>query len=652
MQKLVPTDVTVSAPGQRTAQVQRMLGGFELNLGALSLISLLVGMFLIYNTIAASVVRRRVETGILRALGATRLEVQCLFLGEALLFGAVGVIAGIFGGTLLARYLLGREIARVISSLYTLVNVDRLALSPLLVGAAFFFGLGSVLTAAWLPAREGARVDPVAALSLGLGATRASSRRASPRWLALGALALVLAAICSVVALRTGPAWLSFGAAFFVLLGFAFFAPFVTTAGAKLAENLTQRRRDAEEKNGAEKSAHLENSSPSAPPRLGVKFLLQLAAQNLGRSLHRTAVIVAALMAAIAMTVSISTMIFSFRHTVEVWIERAIVADLFLAPRANETLGNGAFFPAEILRELRADPDVAALDTVREIGVTVRGDRVSMVAVEGTNRNRLAFVGGHDREKQAAFHHADTVLISEPFARRYHVWDGDTIPLSTPRGIVDFTVGGVYYDYTRDSGIIVMDRSNFDHYWNDPRVMSVALYLKDPTQLDRVAADLRARFNQKGEFLIYSNRALRTRVFEIFSQTFRITGVLRGIAVVVAVIGIFLTLTTLVAEREREIGVLRALGASRGQIAGLVLGESALIGLISSALGVAAGLTLSVVLTLVINQAFFGWSIQLVFPWATLLVTPLWIVLAALGAGVLPARRAARVPIAGAVRAE
>ena len=231
--KLVPADVTISTPGARSGQVERMLSSFQLNLSALSLISLLVGMFLIYNTITASVVRRRIETGILRAVGASRLEVQCLFLAEALLFGVIGVALGIVGGTLLARFLLGREIAKVISTLYLLVSVDRFYLTPLLVGSAFFFGLGSVLAAAWLPAREGSRADPIAALSLGLGATMSKSRQHLTRWLLAGVLSLLLAVACSVFALVTGPAWLGFGSAFFVLLGFAFTAPAVTVAGAR-----------------------------------------------------------------------------------------------------------------------------------------------------------------------------------------------------------------------------------------------------------------------------------------------------------------------------------------------------------------------------------------------------------------------------------
>ena len=155
--KLVPADVNVLVPGQRSGQVQRMLAGFELNLSALSMVSLLVGMFLIYNTIAASVVRRRAEVGILRAVGASRREVLALFLGEALLMGFAGVLLGLAGGILLSGYLVG-AVAKTISSLYILVRIDQFHLTPLLVAAAVVFGLGSVVIAAWFPAWEGARM--------------------------------------------------------------------------------------------------------------------------------------------------------------------------------------------------------------------------------------------------------------------------------------------------------------------------------------------------------------------------------------------------------------------------------------------------------------------------------------------------------------
>lgn len=198
----------------------------------------------------------------------------------------------------------------------------------------------------------------------------------------------------------------------------------------------------------------------------------------------------------------------------------------------------------------------------------------------------------------------------------------------------------------------MMARENFDRYWQDPRVFSFALFVREGVPLEQVADEMRGLAAPFGKFLVFSNRSLRERVFEIFDQTFQVTYVLRLIAVLVAVAGIFLGLTTLVAEREREIGVLRAVGASPGQIRTLILAESGLIGLVASALGMVGGLVLAFVLTYVINKAFFGWTIHLVIPWLTVLATPLWIVPASLLAGWLPAMRAGRVPIAAAVRSE
>ncbi len=153
LRKGLPPDTTVAAPAQRGEQVEKMLAGFQLNLQAMSLVSLLVGMFLIYNTIEASVVRRRSEIGILRSLGVTRREIRWLFLGEAVVLGAVGIAAGMAGGYLLARELVG-TVAETISSLYVLLSVQQVVVSPWIWSSALLLGFASVLGAAWLPARR------------------------------------------------------------------------------------------------------------------------------------------------------------------------------------------------------------------------------------------------------------------------------------------------------------------------------------------------------------------------------------------------------------------------------------------------------------------------------------------------------------------
>jgi putative ABC transport system permease protein len=229
---------------------------------------------------------------------------------------------------------------------------------------------------------------------------------------------------------------------------------------------------------------------------------------------------------------------------------------------------------------------------------------------------------------------------------------GEYLSFPAASGPERFLIVGVFYEYSHDQGIVYMSEKNFQRCGGDARPNSLGVYLRDPAAAALVSQTFRARFSTNGQFAIFSNAELRRRVFEIFDQTFAVTLVLRAIAVIVALIGIFFSLTTLVLERSRELAVLRAIGGSRAQVRRLLLSESALIAWLAAAVGIVSGLCLSIVLTGVINRAFFGWTVRLAFPWGTMAATPLWIVAAALAAAVLPAWRAGAMEIAEAVREE
>ncbi|MDB6154126.1 MAG: salY [Chthoniobacteraceae bacterium] len=616
----LPPNLVVEPPRQRSFQMQQMLAAFQLNLGALSLVSLLVGTFLIYTTVSASVTRRRAEIGILRALGTTRFEVRSLFLGEACFCGLLGILLGTFGGIFLARFLVG-AVARTISSLYLLVSIEhpQVALSDLLLAA--IFGFGAVFAGAWLPANEAARISPLAALSLGTHAERTVVRAHRWHWFGCGFLSLGL--LLSAIALHFGPAVLGFAAAFFVLAGFAFFAPGLTLGFGAVVVKL-----------------------------LPGTLLIRLAAENLQRSLHRTGITVAALSVAVAMMSGLTTMIFSFRNSLNSWVDRAVVADLFIAPASNETIGLNAFIPEEAISWLRGQPGVEGVDSFRELPVAVDSERALLSVINGVYRHNMRFLGGGAEEKMALVCAGKAVVVSESFERRFHTGKTGRITLATPKGRLEFQVAGVFSDYTRDQGIILMARPLFDQFWQEPRVQSLSVYLHPGVEWAPVAEAFQARFGGAGEFTVYSNRSLRERIVTIFNQTFTVTYLLRTIAVLVALVGIFLTVTTLVTERAREIGVLRAIGASRPQVQGLFMVESAMIGLLASTLGVASGLALAMVLTWVVNPAFFGWSIELRFPIWALISTPLWIVPAAIAAAWIPSWRASRAVIAQSIREE
>ena len=617
LQSLLPPDILVQAPEQRSKQVEEMLAGFQLNLTALSMVSLLVGVFLIYNTITASVVRRRGEIGILRALGASRQRIRCLFLGEAALYGALGGIVGCAGGVLLAN-LLVRVVSKTVTNLYVLVSIEHFYLPEWQLPCVFLLGMATVLMGAFIPANAGANLPPLRALDLGILIERGQKPRL--HWILISGASLLLAFVTAQLALN-GYRAAGFASAFLTLVGFCCLGPHVTQqCGAWIGRIF--------------KSV----------------FLLRLASQNFVRASYRHAITVAALASALAMLVSISIMIYSFRKTIDRWVERRLVADLFISPAANEIIGFENFIPEELIQSIKSRPEVEMIDSYRGLTASMNGEPISLGVIIGTDRNIPEYLGGKNAEKYQAFRKADAVTISEPLSRRLKIKEGDSIPIATPVGMHSFHVAGVFYDYTRDSGVMLMQRRTFEQYWRDPRVNSLALYLRPGTNIESVVDAIRKSYSNAQDYTFSKNRDLRHVVVELFDQTFAITHVLRVIAVLVAVIGIVLNLTVLINERKREIGMLRAVGVARSQVRGLIIAESQLIGVASLFVGIAAGWALSLVLTEVINKAFFGWTIPLEVPWDQLLLTPVWLLPVAAFASLLPASQASRANIIESIR--
>jgi putative ABC transport system permease protein len=539
-----------------------------------------------------------------------------LFLGEGATEGLLGTLIGIAIAGPLAS-LLAAPVGTTISSLYALISIERLAIEPDQIALALVAGIGSSLLAAWRPAREAAACDP--ALVLRNGSLMDSFAIESKRWGIFGIFALGLAIVISYWTLTGGGRLLGFGAVGLLIAGFSLLVPLTVNAFCSAVQ--------------------------------GPSWLVRLASQHLARSLHRNAVTIAALAVAAAMTVSVSVMIHSFRASVITWLGQTLVADLFIAPAANEIAGLTSFIPSNAVEWVRNDPRVKELATFREIAVPWGEKTANLAVIDGNARGAFDFVRGLDGARDQ-FHKTGMVAVSESFSTRHGTEPGDTLELSSPKGAAKFTVVGVIKDFTRDSGLVMIERSNFAEYWDDERLHSLSISLKVPSATAALGADFRRTFSHDGEFSIYTNADLRQRVLEIFDQTFAVTSVLRTIAVVVAIAGVFLSLTTLVLEREREIGVLRSQGASQGQIQCLILYEAAMVGLLASVIGVVCGASMAMILTWVINKAFFGWTIELRYPLDVLLTTPFWMIPAALFAAWIPSRRASRIPPARAIRCD
>lgn len=625
---LLPGDVSVEPPAMRSRQVDIMLSAFRLNLTALSLVSLLVGMFFVGNSSAAAVVRRRVSLGILRAVGTGRREITIMVLAESALSGLAGAMLGVLASRPLAA-VMAAPVATTVTALYLPVDARGGWPTPAEALAGMAAGVLAALAAAWIPARQASSVDPTRVLHP--GSAPEVFPMPSIRLAGIGTVLLALALASSLGALHGGPALLGFGAAFLVLAGFSLMVPAVMTGFAGLM-----------------------GRTGSRPGPLGM--MPRLALGQTMRSLHRTAPTVAALAAAAAMTVGISVMIHSFRGSVLAWTERTLTADLFIAPAANELLGLEHTIPENAASWWEARPSVVAVGTFREVEArTDAGVPVTLGVVAGPARGAIDFLHGNGAAKKAELEAGGCTTVSESLATRLGLKPGDTLDLKGPRGPVRLRVLDVYRDYTRDRGIALVAAGYFQRVWGAEGVHSLAIEFRKGTtaaEIGREREKFVAAFGGNQAFACYSNKALKQRILEIFNQTFAITAVLRTIAIAVAVGGVMLTLGMLVIERTRDIAVLRSMGASVVQIGGIMLSEAVVIGFLSSVVGLISGSSLALILTWVINKAFFGWSIDLSYPWTELAILPVWMTLVAMVAGLLPAVRASRIPPAAALRTE
>jgi putative ABC transport system permease protein len=244
------------------------------------------------------------------------------------------------------------------------------------------------------------------------------------------------------------------------------------------------------------------------------------------------------------------------------------------------------------------------------------------------------------------------VVISEPLAEAFHLHEGGVIPLPTPAGLQNFTIAGVFYDYRTDGPSVWMDISQFRRFWRDDHLNAVRLDLKNPARVHQVQARLQERYGQRYRLLSLSHRDLRNGILKIFDETFALTYALEGVAVVVAVFGIITTFLVLIMERERELALLQAIGASRRQILGMVMVESGLASFLSFLLGAACGSVLSLLLIFVINKQAFGWTIQLHMVPGIYIQTFFLVVGLGLAAAAYPAWRAIQPHLAAILKEE
>lgn len=605
----LPPQVQAGEPGDAGQRVSQLSRAYRVNLTVLALVALFTGAFLVFSVLALSVARRAQQFALLGVLGLTARQRLHLVLAESAVLGVLGSALGVALGTALAAAalsLLGGDLG---GGYFPGVQ-PRLQFHA---GAALAYGALGVVAAmagGWLPARSAARL-PLAQTLKGLGTALPRSRRHRLGWLALAA-ALGLALLPPIAGIPLA-AYLSVG---LLLVGGISVLP---AAVGALYDRLA--------------------------PRVAHRLLPLLAVERARRVRESAAVAVSGVVAALSLAVALTVMVASFRQSVADWLDVLLPADLYLRTSNSTAAGDTAFLDPALVQALPQVPGVARVVTqrVRHLLLDPARPPVALLARPLDDAaGSLPLVGDIVAVPAGAI----PVYVSEAMVDLYGARRGQPLPVLEPAlGRGPFVVAGVWRDYVRQTGAVLLDQRDYLRLTGDTRINDAQLWLAPGASQDQVQAGVRALVTQLAgrpdlvEFASASEvRALSLRIFD---RSFAVTYWLQAVAIAIGLFGVAASFSAQVLARRKEFGLLAHLGLTRRQILAVVAGEGAAWTVIGALAGLALGLAVAVVLVHVVNPQSFHWTMDLLVPWLRLAALCLAVVVAGTATAWLAGRAAA-----------
>lgn len=620
LQARLGRDYSVVFPATQGKRMTQMLGNYQIGLNFLSGMALFVGAFLIYNAFSMTVVERTREFGMLRTVGMTRSQVTGQVLGEAFVMGIVGSALGIGLGILMAGGLT-RLMAVMLGQDLTQIEIP---MSVVITGA--IVGLIVTIIAAAIPALQAGRISPLEALRV-----RASGR---PGWLIrqgwwLGLLLLGVSTVILVINPFPYDVQFRLGsiAVFSLFLGGTLLIP----ASVSILERLAR---------------------PAMRMVYGTSG--QLGSGNVQRAKQRTTLTVAALMIGVAMIIVVWAMTGSFKNDLDEWLKGYIGGDLYVT--------SSLPIRRDVWNRLATLEGVAAVAPVRYFEVEwhppgADKEKVTFMAFDPASYSQVtSFVFSKDQniDPKVALDRlaqGDAIFISSVLSEKYGLEPGDRVRLATRTGEQEFEIAAVVVDFFNQG--LVIDGSWMDmvRYFRHRDANALFLKVKPGYPVDTLQKRIDDQYSKTDRLVTASNRSLLERVTKLTNQAFSLFDVLAIIALLVAFLGIMNTMTMNVMERTQEIGMLRSVGMTRGQVVQMVLAEAGMMGIIGGGLGLVFGTILARIF-MAAMATMSGYSLTYSLPTLRILLAFLISVLVANLAALLPALRGARIRILDAIQYE
>lgn len=628
VERRLQASAEVRRPQERGEQIESLLTSFRVGLFFVSLVALFVGFFLIYNTVSVSVVQRKRQIGTLRCLGLVRFELLWLLLLESLALGLAATLAGLLVGVLLAQGAL-LSVGQSVSNIFVPIDLGRGALTWREIWIALLSGVGVSLLAALRPAWEASRITPLESYRQAAWSPR------SRRIVRASALGLLLLILSPLLILFIPAGWggvekfsLGVAAMLIFLLGLSFLAPLFILAWVKFLWWCLSRL-------------------PLLSWGEG-----RLACDSLRRSPVRSGITIATLMISLAAIFTIAVFVHSVRGSLLSWVDQMVTADLVIHSGAKSAGPLNVPLDEELAASLKAIPGVEVIDLYRLIRSTYQGKPLVIESFSARASERVRkppMVAGEAAKALKRMAAGEGVMVSESFHSRFGKGMGETIHLPTPSGLVPLKIVGVYVDYSSDSGSVLIDRPLYKKIWHDELVDAFDLWLAPGADQEAVIRKIKEEYGERFQLFVSTHKELRENVVAIMEQSFRVNYAVEIVAVIVAIFSVINTLLASVLDRTREIGVLRAIGATQGQVRRIVVAEAGWMGFLGGALGLIAGTIMSYHHVVYNTKALTGWTFQYYYPFHVAFACLFLAVVLCLAAGYLPARQAASTGIVAAI---
>lgn len=625
-------DIVRDRGSVRTAEANRksteeIIGGVKLILNMCTIGALVVGMFLVYIVLWVNVAERRHDIGVMRSLGATRGQIARLFAVEAIILGAIGALPGIPLGVGLSELAIGIfASADLMSAFLNTESSFRTELTWQTAVLAVVAGMATALAAALIPSLQAASDEPADAVR------RAPGKKWGVIWAIhrLAILGLEVAGLVIFLTRKDLPSRIgsTVGVAS-ILVGLLLAMPILVSVLARILH---------------------------PPCRWLFGLEARLAADNLIRAPGRTGVVIGVLAAGVCFIFMTAGVGRSNEEPIREWLEQVIRADAFLF-RGNMVSANSSMTPMEptVRDELQALPGVDRVVGLRFNRVEYGGTFILLIAIDALDYKQSLLDRG--RAPSEALHQMEHLpdgnytIVSDNFAAKWKVGVGDTIPVQTPRGMIDLKIIAIGRDYSWSMGTIFMDRKRYAELFNDHLIDALHVFFRPDADHDGTYKTVQEYADREG-LLVQPRESVHLYLAGMLDRIFQLAYLQQMMLAVVAALGVVMALLISVLQRRRELGLLRAVGATQAQVLKTVLAEAMLMGIIGTVLGFLIGLPLEWFLLHVVYREETGFVFDVLIPWKQAIGIGVISMATATVAGLVPALHAVRLQITDAIAYE